>query len=150
MKKILIFLSVVSSVFAFSLGDSMPKLTLKDQFDKNITLNSSVSTVMFTDDMKSNDLVKKFLKSKKEGFLERNHTIYLVDLTGMPGFIRSMFVMPKLKKYKFKLYLLDDASAKYFTQTNDSIAIYSFENGKFKSLKKFHKQEELEKFFKLD
>ncbi len=148
MKKLILLISIISSVFAFNVGDEIPRLTFENQFEKTITLNENISYIIFNKDKKKADVIKEFLASKKEDFLPNKKAIYLADISGMPSIIASMFAIPKMKKYKFLVYFLNDEGEKYFNNSGENIVVYTFDKGKLKSVDKFQTKGDLEKFFK--
>ena len=92
--------------------------------------------------------VKEFLLKKEAGFLTKNKTVYIGDISGMPSLISKFFAIPKMKKYPFSILFLDDKNRDVFSKKEDFISVYTLENGKVKSLTHISTNEELENLFK--
>ncbi len=145
MKKLILFLIFISSLFALDIGDKLPNLVFENQHKKTIRVDGDIKYIIFSAKREYNDVIKEFLSIKDTQFLQNKKAIYLTDISGMPKMIASMFALPKMRKYKFDVYFLNKEGKAYF-QGKD-ISIYSFENSVFKSVNVVKTKDELENFF---
>ena len=110
MKILMTTLLLMSTLFAeIKVGEAFPKLTLVDQFDEKTEVKTKGSTTLllsFEKDVSSD--IKKYIATKEKGFLVANNIMYISDISSMPSFITSMFAVPKMKKFTFKVSLIYD------------------------------------------
>ena len=149
MKKLLLLLTL--SIFAIAnslnVGDSIPNITLVDQFEKSITIKKDTKKILDAYDKDISSVLKEFLLSKEDNFLNKNQTVYIGDIRGMPSLISKFFAIPKMKKYPFSILFLDDANEAKFAKKEDNITVYTLENEKIVSVSYVSSKEELIKLF---
>ncbi len=101
---------IISTLSAdLRVGESFPKLTLVDQFDTKTEIQTTGTTTLiisFEKDVSSE--IKSYLDTKEKDFLTHNHMMYISDISGMPSLITSWFAIPKMKKFTFKVSLIND------------------------------------------
>lgn len=144
MKKIILSLLLVcaSELFALQIGDSIEGITLEDQFEKVHTIPNDTKLIFFTASRDESGIIKDYLAEQKADFLASQKAVYIADLSGMPSVITSLFALPKMRKYKFSMLLLDEKHEKQFVSTDDKITVYEVENAKVKSVKNISTKEE--------
>jgi len=144
-KKLLLTIFLGLSAFANSLtvGNNLPVLTIKDQFEKEHTIDSKVKTIIFSATKEESNTIKEFLNSKGNDFLITNNIAYVADITGMPSLITKFVAMPKMKEYPFPVLLVDEANKTLFPVQEDMISIIKLENGKITEIKYVKTTEEL-------
>ena len=110
MKIMMITLLFLSSLFAeLKIGDGFPVYNLVDQFENKMAVKQIGETTLilsFEKDVSSG--IKKFLDTKKKSYLEENSMMYISDISSMPSFITNWFAIPKMKKFNFKIALIND------------------------------------------
>ena len=150
MKKILFTILLAIGAFANSLtiGDSIPNLTINDQFEKVHTIKADTKTILFSATKAESETIKVFLESKDKGFLEKNNIQYIADITGMPSIISKFFALPKMKKYDFSILLIDEKNKDLFSVKEEKITVYTFKDSKVSDVKYISTKEELENLFK--
>ena len=69
-KKFLFTIFLGLSAFANSLtvGSELPALTVKDQFDKEFTIDAKVKTVIFSATKEESNVIKEFLATKDKDY----------------------------------------------------------------------------------
>jgi len=149
MKKLLLVLmfSILSFAQAINIGDTLPTITLQDQFEKTHTISANSKTILVAFDKDASDILKEFLLKKEDNFLSKNKTVYVGDISGMPSLISKFFAIPKMKKYPFSILFLDDKNRNVFSKKEDMISVYTLEDGKIKNLSHVSTKEELAKVF---
>ncbi len=150
MNKLLLILifSVLSFAQSLKVGDILPTITLQDQFEKTHTISDKSKKIVVAYDKSTSDLLKEFLLEKEDDFLKNHKTVYVGDISGMPSLISKFFAIPKMKKYPFSILFLDEKHRETFSKKEDSISVYTLENGKITTLKYLSTKEELTKLFK--
>jgi len=141
-------LSILSFAETINIGDTLPTITLQDQFEKTHTISSQNKRILVAHDKDAADVLKEFLLEKKGDFLTKNQTVYVGDISGMPSLISKFFAIPKMKKYPFSILFLDDKNRNVFSKKEDMVSVYTLENGNIKNLTYISTKEELAKVFK--
>lgn len=149
-KKLLITIFLGVAVYANPLAvDSLvPQLQIKDQFEKEHTLDANVKTILFASDKETSDILRDYLLSKGDDVLIRNSAVYVADISGMPSIITKFIALPKMKKYPFSILLLDDTNKDNFAKEEGKIIIYSVDNLKVTNITKVSTAKELENIIK--
>ena len=109
-KKFLFTVFLGLSAFANSLtvGSNLPTLTVKDQFEKEFTIDAKIKTIIFSATKDESATIKDFLVTKDKNYLTTNNIAYVADITGMPSLISKFFALPKMKDYSFSILLIDE------------------------------------------
>jgi predicted transcriptional regulator len=149
-KKLLITAFLGLTLFANPLttGQSLPTLKIKDQFEKEFTIDSNIKTIIFSASKTEGTTIKEFLLTKDKDYLTTNKAVYVADITGMPSIITSLVAMPKMKAYPFSVLLVDDSNKGLFPVKEDMISIISLDSGKITDVKYVKTAEELGQIFK--
>jgi predicted transcriptional regulator len=149
-KKFLFTIFLGLSAFANSLtvGSELPALTVKDQFDKEFTIDAKVKTVIFSATKEESNVIKEFLATKDKDYLTNNNIAYVADITGMPSLISKFIAIPKMKDYAFSILLIDEDNKALFPVEEDKISIITLENSKVTNIKFIKTTEELAATFK--
>ncbi|MEQ9059827.1 MAG: hypothetical protein RLW61_10430 [Gammaproteobacteria bacterium] len=86
-------------------GAVIEPFTIADQHGRSAAVDDDVRVIMFSRDMTANKLAKKAFLDKPQSFLDDAHAMYLIDVSGMPGFVTRMFAIPKMQKYGYRIFL---------------------------------------------
>lgn len=89
-------------------GDVLPALPLRDQHDAEVRINPSTRIVLFTRDMDGGGHVKEALAENGDAMLKTAEAVYVSDVSRMPGFVRSAFALPSLRRRTYPV-VLDEA-----------------------------------------
>ena len=133
---------------SFTVGDTVPDITINDQFEKAHKIDANVKTVLFASDKDASDILKEYLLSKEGDVLTANNAIYVADISGMPSLITKFFALPKMKKYPFSVMLLDDTNKENFVKEEGKIIVYTLDNLKVTDKKSITTAEELAEIIK--
>jgi hypothetical protein len=122
MKKIFSLALLVATLMAndFGLGEEISSFTLADQFEKD-------HIVSFEKDTGAD--MNEFLNTKNPKYLEERNAVFIANISKMPGIITKLFAMPKMKKYKHTILLINDEEDKRFAQEEEKITVYKLKNG---------------------
>ena len=131
MKKLLlmVMLLIVSAAGSMAemaeIGKSFPSYTLEDQFGQTNTLSTDTRFVIVASEKDVSGKVNDWLKPKAPDYLAAHKTEYVSDIEPMPGIITTLFAMPKMKKYPFKLLLATEKSfAATYPKEKGRIALF--------------------------
>ena len=149
-KKFLFTVFLGLSAFANSLtvGSNLPTLTVKDQFEKEFTIDAKIKTIIFSATKDESATIKDFLVTKDKNYLTTNNIAYVADITGMPSLISKFFALPKMKDYSFSILLIDEDNKALFPVEQDKITIITLDNSKITDIKFIKTAEDLAATFK--
>lgn len=106
----LLLLCLLSSVaLAMEPGERLAPWTLLDQFDAPYTLNDETHILLVARDMDGAKLVNAALEGQPKGYLEQRQAVFLADISRMPGVIATLFAVPKMRDYNYRILLDRDA-----------------------------------------
>ena len=144
-KKFLFTVFLGLSAFANSLtvGSNLPTLTVKDQFEKEFTIDAKIKTIIFSATKDESATIKDFLVTKDKNYLTTNNIAYVADITGMPSLISKFFALPKMKDYSFSILLIDEDNKALFPVEQDKITIITLDNSKITDIKFIKTTEDL-------
>jgi len=90
------------------INKSLKDLTLNDQFEKQHKLEPTTTKVIFAFSKDVAHSCNEYLGTKKPTYLKDNNVEFVADISGAPSLIRSMFIMPGLKDFKYNVLIIDD------------------------------------------
>ena len=140
-----VFLGLSAIANSLTVGNTLPTLKIKDQFEKEHIVDANIKTIIFSATKTEGTTIKEFLLTKDKDYLTTNKAAYVADITGMPGIITSLIAMPKMKGYPFSVLLVDEANKGLFPVQEDMISVISLDNGKITDVKYVKTAEELGK-----
>lgn len=115
---------------ADALKEGMPiqAPTIKDQFEKNVSITPQTKQIIIAYTKSQGDVMKAFLEANPN-YLSENNALYLMDATTVPGIVMSMFMMPKFKKYTYAIGLLEnEKDVAYFPKKEDRMTVITLDN----------------------
>ncbi|MFI8578609.1 FAD/FMN-containing dehydrogenase [Ectopseudomonas khazarica] len=102
----LLLLCLLSSVaLAMEPGERLAPWTLLDQFDAPYTLNDETHILLVARDMDGAKLVNAALEGQPKGYLEQRQAVFLADISRMPSVIATLFALPKMRDYNYRILL---------------------------------------------
>jgi hypothetical protein len=107
----LILVASVAGAELYSVGSMLPRTELPDQHGNPQVIDDSVRVIVFSRDMDAGKLVRAAIEKAGPSLFERNSAVYVVNVTGMPTIIRSLFAMPALRRRPYRV-LVDEDGAK--------------------------------------
>lgn len=98
-----------TAALAIEPGERLAPWTLLDQFDAPYTLNDETQILLVARDMDGAKLVNAALEGKPKGYLDERQAVFLADISRMPGVIATLFALPKMRDYNYRIILDRDA-----------------------------------------
>ena len=98
-----------TAVLALEPGERLAPWTLLDQHDAPYTLNDETRILLVARDMDGAKLVNAALEGKPKGYLDERHAVFLADISRMPSVIATLFALPKMRDYNYRILLDRDA-----------------------------------------
>ena len=106
----LLLLCLLSTVaLAMEPGERLATWTLLDQFDAPYTLNDETQILLVARDMDGAKLVNAALEGTPKGYLDERQAVFLADISRMPRVIATLFALPKMRDYNYRILLERDA-----------------------------------------
>lgn len=113
-----------------TVGQPLPALALKDQHDQPWSPKADTRLVLFASGRKASNLVQAVLDKEPKDFLAQRHTVYLADMSKMPGFATRMFALPSLREMPFTVGVsLQEATLATWPRQPDSVTLIGLANG---------------------
>ncbi|MBI6851404.1 hypothetical protein K5D56_16535 [Pseudomonas cichorii] len=129
---------------ALQVGDRLTPWTLLDQYDQPYTLNNQTQTLLVARSMDAAKLVNAALKDKPKGFLESRQTVFVADIQKMPSVIASLFAIPKMRDYSYRVILDRDARiVPQYAGDEDKVLWLQLRDGQLVSQQQFSSAEQL-------
>ncbi len=151
MKQLICLLALAATLFALEVpknGQAVLPIKLPDQHGTAMTL-SEAKVVIYLPDEKSFDLWKRFMQGKSGEFLESRGVHVVADLSNAPSFVRSLFILPGLRKLNYTVLVVEDEfSPVIFESTLEKVSAVRVEEGAQKGVSHLGSLDELEVFFK--
>lgn len=94
------------SVAPLAVGDSFPVLELEDQFEKERPVPGEAGLIVFSGSKQADDELSGTLGEVAGEALRAGTTIYLSDISRMPGLITRLIAMPALKDRDYPVTLI--------------------------------------------
>jgi hypothetical protein len=144
---LLLLICIFAKASTLKIDDKISSFSLPNQFDKIHTINGETSKIIVTSEKENLELINDFLSSKDTNFLDKNHTVFIDNISKVSSLIVKMFVIPKLREYDYDILLIHNESSKRFLQMKNKISVYIIENAKVKEIKYISSKKELERVF---
>ncbi len=105
-----LFLNIIAitiiglQIQALELNAPIAPVSLSDQFEKPLQITNDTKLVLFVTEKKPASLLTDYVTEANLDLAAKNIVI-VSDISKMPSLITSMFAIPAMKKYKFKIAL---------------------------------------------
>ena len=128
----------------YAAGDTIDPITLQDQHDKTFTVDESIKLILFTTGMKGGKVVREAIEKEDPDYLAKRNTVFLSNISGMPGFIAKNFALPKMKEHKYSIVLDREGNVtKRFPSQKQNTTIVQLDKLKIKSISFTNKSEDV-------
>ncbi|ERH52543.1 hypothetical protein O203_01365 [Ectopseudomonas chengduensis] len=133
-----------TAVLALEPGERLAPWTLLDQHDVPYTLNDETRILLVARDMDGAKLVNAALEGKPKGYLDERQAVFLADISRMPRIIATLFALPKMRDYNYRILLDHDARiAPRYPAGEGEVLWLQLEDGKLVEQKVFREAEAL-------
>jgi len=125
MKKLIILAFAAIAAFAngLEIGQKFPFESFENQHGKELVVTNDTKKLIVAFTKKQGEIVKEFLVENK-GYLKSNDAIYLTDVSSVPSFVMSMFMLPKFQEYEYEMGLIkDEAKAQVIPVNGEQLTI---------------------------
>jgi hypothetical protein len=110
MKLFILTLLCITTLYSeVKVGDAFPVFHLKDQFGNRMAVPQKGKRLLWLSFEKGvSSEIKIFLDTKPKGYMPKHQIMYISDISPMPSFVTKLFALPKMKKFDFKVALIDE------------------------------------------
>ena len=124
-----------SEIQTYVVGDTIEPFTLQDQHDKTFSSDESTKFILFTTGMNGGKVVRKAIEKETADYLTKNNTLFISNISGMPGLIAKMIAIPSMKKYEYPIILDKEGKVtEKFPSQKDSVTIIQLDHLKIESI----------------
>lgn len=125
-------------------GDVLPALNLNDQHDQPYALPENARILLVTATKSAGGVANEVLKGIPREEQERRGIVYVADVSGMPSLVTSMFALPKMRDYGYRIMIGAEAEqTAMLPRAEDEVTLIELEQGKLKSVEKLRDAEAL-------
>lgn len=90
---------------ALETGERLAPWTLLDQYDQALSLDDQVEILLVARGMDAAKLLDRALQERPEGYLQARHGVFVADIQRMPRVIASLFAVPAMRAYNYRVML---------------------------------------------
>jgi hypothetical protein len=109
-------------------GSVFPNLVVKDQFEKEVLVTPQTKKIIIAFTKAQGEVIKTHLKEYPE-YLQQNGALYFMDASSVPSMIMNLFMLPKFKKYPYKIGILEeDKDIVYFPKEKEKMTVIDLDN----------------------
>lgn len=120
---------------AVVVGQALPTLTLKDQYDKPWQIGPATRLVMFAASRRASNLTQAVLENQPKNQMTRGGAVYLADMSKMPGIITRTFALPSLQKLPYQIGVsLNEATLAAWPRQADAVTLIELDQGLVKRI----------------
>ncbi len=96
MKYIILFLIFLPSVVIadpYTIESQIRGFSLKDQHGNQHEVDETTRLILFSYDKEGSNIIKNGLKKTYRDYLKNHNTVYIANISGMPGLIRKFVAL---------------------------------------------------------
>ena len=109
-------------------NENLATLKVNDQFDKPMAVTNDTKKIIVAFSKEKGEEIKAFLDANPN-FLKDENALYFADVSAAPSFVTSIFMVPKFKKYSYKMGLIrDEDVAATFPKQEEMMTIISLKD----------------------
>ena len=88
-----------------AVGDQLSPFSLEDQYGETHSVDENTRRILYSQDMDGGDVVKQVLAELGNDYLNTHHTVYVADISRMPGFISKTIAIPRMRSRNYATLL---------------------------------------------
>lgn len=135
MLRILAAAALVSSLNTVTAAPLTPT-TFKDQWDKPLEVSSETQWLLFSHHKAGNEWIKAAFEQTEFPPLAQHQMVYVADISGMPGLISSLFALPKMRDYSFRIAIANEEEmTQAWPRQNEQVTLVKLENKEVKDVR---------------
>ncbi len=113
----------------YTIESQIRGFSLKDQHGNQHEVDETTRLILFSNDKEGSNIVKNGLKKTYRNYLKNHNTVYIANISGMPGLIRKFVALPKMREYPYSILLdLRSSVTKDFPSQQDKATLIYIRN----------------------
>lgn len=123
----------------FVIGMSLEGLNLNDQFGDPRVISEDTKRIVFAFGKDTSHAINDYLITQTKSYLEDYKVVFIADVSSAPALIKTIFIMPGLKKLEHKVLVIEDSvvAAPYRKGVSeDMVVVVSVKDRKITGFKK--------------
>ncbi|MCZ8157573.1 MAG: hypothetical protein O9264_15730 [Leptospira sp.] len=114
-----------------TLGDTVPQITMTDQFGKEAVIAKEIEKILFIADMDASKLTHPLLLKEGNVYLETNKAMLISDIHRMPAIISKFVAIPKMQDYPYTIHLIkEETIGDPFPRIKGQVTMLTVKDGK--------------------
>ena len=106
MKYLALLLALASPLAgAIEIGQPLPSWSLEDQFEQRASTDPQLKVLLVARNMDAAKLLETAMAGQPQGWLEQRGTLFVADISRMPGLVASLFALPAMRDYPYRVVL---------------------------------------------
>ena len=89
----------------YAVGSLLPSMRIPDQHGQLRAVDESIRVILFNRDMDGGDFIKQALEEGGAERLVASRAVYVADISGMPGLVRRLIALPRMRKRPYPMLL---------------------------------------------
>ncbi|HBQ45002.1 MAG TPA: hypothetical protein DD716_05065 [Thiomicrospira sp.] len=90
-------------------GMSLEGLNLNDQFGEPRVISEDTKRIIFAFGKDTSHAINDYLLTQSKTYLEDYKVVFIADVSSAPSLIKTIFIMPGLKKLEHKVLVIEDS-----------------------------------------
>jgi hypothetical protein len=95
----------------YQVGSVLPPLELPDPHGEAHALDASTRVILFSRDMDGGGVIQDALAADGAALLERQHAVYIADVSRMPGLVRRWIAKPRMRARPYRMLIDEEGEA---------------------------------------
>jgi len=103
---------------------------LNDQFGEEHNIEQMPKLMICSFGKESGKLISSYFNAQDSNYLSTHNIKLMADVSGVPSLLRKTIILPKMKKYGFKILVSTESDfMKQFPSKEDMLTIFKIDNG---------------------
>ncbi len=112
---------------------------------ENIQIPKKTSLIIIAFEKDTGAMINKYLSMQNSSYLVKKHIVFIADIHSIPSLFIKLFALPKLRKFKHKVYLHYGNKFEIFMPSKEGkITLIKIQSNKVKSISYVQTIKELE------
>jgi len=114
---------------------TLDPFTLNDQFGDEHKVEQMPRLLICSFGKETGKLISSYFNAQSSDYLETHNIRLMADVSGVPSLLRKTIIIPKMKKYNFKILLSTDSDfSKQFPTEDNKLTVLKIDNNEVKTI----------------
>ena len=117
------------------LNSTIAPFKLNDQFGEEHIIDKLPRVLICSFGKESGKLISNYFNLQESDYSIKYNIQLLADISGVPSLLRKTIILPKMKKYNFKILVSTESEfMDKFPQKDDSLTVLKLDNGRVQEI----------------